>query len=236
MRAIDVHAGYVPGIDILQGVSVEARPGLLTTIIGANGAGKSTLLRCVIGKLRPHGGRIEYNGHDLTRMATHELVRLGIAVVAQRHMVFPDLSVVENLEMGTWSFRGDRARGRRAIERAFERAPRLREFRDRPAGVLSGGQQRLLEIERALMSDPRLLLVDEPTVGLDPKTAHGIYDHLRDLVAREGRTVLMVDQNVIAGTEVADYIYVLELGRNRIECDRADFEARYRATIAEWLI
>ncbi len=236
MRAIDVHAGYVPGIDILQGVSVEARAGLLTTIIGANGAGKSTLLRCVIGKLRPHQGRIEYRGQDLTRMATHELVRLGIAVVAQRHMVFPDLSVVENLEMGTWSFRSDRARGRRAIERAFERAPRLREFRDRPAGVLSGGQQRLLEIERALMSDPRLLLVDEPTVGLDPKTAHVIYEHLRDLVAREGRTVLMVDQNVIAGTEVADYIYVLELGRNRIECDRADFEARYRATIAEWLI
>lgn len=236
MQASDVYAGYEPGIDVLQGITVEARPGLLTTMIGANGAGKSTLLRCVIGRLRPHRGRIEYRGQDLTRMETHELVRLGLAFVAQRHMVFPELSVLENLEMGTWSFRRDRARGRRAIERAFERAPLLREFRDRPAGVLSGGQQRLLEIERALMSDPQLLLVDEPTVGLDPKTAHLIYEHLRDLVTREGRTVLMVDQNVIAGTAVADYVYVLELGRNRIACDKAEFDARYRATIAEWLI
>lgn len=236
MQAIDVYAGYQPDIDILQGVSVEARPGLLTTIIGANGVGKSTLLKCVIGRLRPHRGRIEYGGHDLTRTETHELARLGIAYVAQRHMVFAQLSVMENLEMGTWSFRRDRARCRRAVERACERAPLLGAFRDRPAGVLSGGQQRLLEIERALMSDPRLLLIDEPTVGLDPRTARTIYDHLRDLVAREGRTVLMVDQNVIAGTEVADYVYVLELGRNRLECDRSEFDEKYRTTIAEWLI
>lgn len=236
MKAVDVYAGYQRDIDILQGVSVEARPAMLTTIIGANGVGKSTLLKCIIGTLRPHRGQILYGDKDLTKVATHDLVRLGIAYVAQRHMVFPQLSVLENLEMGTWGFRKDRKRRQEAIARVFDRAPRLRELRHRPAGVLSGGQQRLLDIERALMPDPALLLIDEPTAGLDPITAHAIYDHLRGLVAREGRTVLMVDQNVIAGTDIADYIYVLELGRNRLECTKQEFDARYRETISDWLI
>ena len=122
------------------------------------------------------------------------------------------------------------------IERAFERAPILQEFRKRPAGTMSGGQQRLLEIERALLADPALVLVDEPTVGIDPKRAGQIYEHLRALVSEEKRTVLMVDQNVIAGIGVADYIYVLELGANRLEGSRAEFDANYRDTIADWLI
>ncbi len=163
-------------------------------------------------------------------------MRRGIAYIAQRHNIFPHLSVIENLEMGAWIFRRQRARVAAAIERALEAAPILREFRSRRAGDLSGGQQRLLEIKRALITDPKLLLVDEPTVGLDPQMTSFIYDHLRRLTAEEGRTILMVDQNVMAGTEVADYIYVLELGANKIEGTKADFDAEYRDSISEWLL
>jgi branched-chain amino acid transport system ATP-binding protein len=232
----DVHAGYQRDIDVLQGVSVIARQGQLTTIIGANGVGKSTLLKTVIGQLRPHKGVIRYKGEDLVGVDTAAMVEKGIAFIAQRHTVFPDLTVQENLEIGAWSFRKHRARRQAAIARAFARAPILQEFRRRLAGVMSGGQQRLLEIERALLVDPDLVLVDEPTVGIDPKRAGQIYDHLRALVSEEGRTVLMVDQNVIAGIGVADHVYVLELGTNRLEGTRAEFDAKYRDTIADWLI
>jgi ABC-type branched-subunit amino acid transport system ATPase component len=232
----DVHAGYQRDIDVLQGVSVTAREGQLTTIIGANGVGKSTLLKTVMGQLRPHQGSIRYKGQDLIGLDPASMVEKGIAFIAQRHTVFPQLTVLENLEIGCWSFRKDKARLKAAIERAFERAPILQEFRGRPAGTMSGGQQRLLEIERALLVDPALVLVDEPTVGIDPKRAGQIYEHLRALVSEEKRTVLMVDQNVIAGIGVADYIYVLELGANRLEGSRAEFDANYRDTIADWLI
>ncbi len=231
----DVSAGYQRDIDILRGVSVIARPRQLTTIIGANGVGKSTLLKTIIGQLRPHQGQISYNGHDLTHLPTRDLVRVGIAYVAQRHALFKDMSVAENIEMATWSFRSDRPRAKRAVERVYERAPYLKDFAERRAGLMSGGQQRLMQLELALMSDPDLILVDEPTVGLDPKRAGVIYSHLRRLVVEEGRTILMVDQNVIAGVDVADYIYVLELGANKIEGTKATFDAEYRDTIADWL-
>ena len=231
----EVSAGYQRDIDILRGVSVIARPRQLTTIIGANGVGKSTLLKTIIGQLRPRSGRIIYNGHDLTRLPTRDLVRIGIAYVAQRHALFREMTVAENVEMATWSFRHDRERAKAAVERVYERAPYLKTFAGRRAGLMSGGQQRLMQLELALMSNPDLLLVDEPTVGLDPKRAGLIYDHLRRLVAEEGRTILMVDQNVIAGVDVADYIYVLELGTNKIEGTKATFDAEYRHTIAEWL-
>ena len=232
----NLHAGYQRDIDILRGVSVRARARQLTTIIGANGVGKSTLLKTIIGELKPHRGTVRWGSHDLTRTSPRDLVRLGIAYIAQRHTLFPQMTVEENLEMGTWSFRADRARSRRSIDRAYERAPYLKEFRARRAGVMSGGQQRLMELERALMSDPQLMLIDEPTVGLDPKRAATIYRHLRSLVEDEKRTILMVDQNVIAGTEVADHVYVLELGANKLEGTKAEFEAEHRQTIADWLI
>jgi len=231
----NLYAGYAADIDILRALNLRARSGQLTTIIGANGVGKSTLLKCIIGQLHPHRGRILYQGHDITGSRTTRLVRRGIAYIAQRRNVFPQLTVRENLEMGCWIFRRDRARVARAIERAFAEAPVLAELRHRRAGELSGGQQRLLEIERALLTDPVLLLVDEPTVGLDPRMSAIIYRHLRRLSAEDGRTILMVDQNVIAGTGVADYIYVLELGTNKIEGTKAEFDTRYRDTIAEWL-
>jgi branched-chain amino acid transport system ATP-binding protein len=232
----ELHAGYSRGIDILRGVNVTARPKQLTTIIGANGVGKSTLLKAIIGQLSPHSGTITYGTHDLTKVETRDLVRLGIAYVPQGHALFQDMTVAENVEMATWAFRGDHARTRNAIERVFERAPYLKQFRRRRAGLMSGGQQRLMQLELALMSNPDLMLIDEPTVGLDPKRAGEIYTHLRRLVADDGHTILMVDQNVIAGTDVADYIYVLELGANKLEGDKARFDSTYRDTIADWLI
>ncbi len=236
LKAEDLHAGYVTDIDILSGLTVEARSRQITTVIGANGVGKSTLLKCIVGQIRPHSGSITYDGRDIAGIASHQLVRQGIAYIAQRRNIFPHMSVRENLEMGAWIFRRDRTRVAAAIERALEAAPILREFHSRRAGDLSGGQQRLLEIQRALVTDPQLLLIDEPTVGLDPKITSVIYDHLRRLCTEDGRTILMVDQNVMAGTAVADYIYVLELGANKIEGAKADFDAKYRDTIAEWLL
>ncbi len=236
LKVEKLRAGYVTDIDILNGVTVEARSGQLTTVIGANGVGKSTLLKCIVGQIRPHSGSISYERRDITGIAGNQLVRLGIAYIAQRRNIFPHLSVRENLEMGAWIMRRDRARVVAAIERALEAAPILREFHGRRAGDLSGGQQRLLEIQRALITDPKLLLVDEPTVGLDPKITSVIYDHLRRLCTEEGRSILMVDQNVLAGTDVSDYIYVLELGANKIEGAKADFDAKYRDSIAEWLL
>lgn len=231
----DLHAGYVRDIDILRNLNLQARPSQLTTVIGANGVGKSTLLKCIVGQLRPHAGSITYDGRDLTTLRTKDLVRSSIAYIPQRRNVFPHLTVMENMEMGAWIFRKDKVRVARVIERAFDHAPILAEFRDRAAGEMSGGQQRLLEIERAMLVDPDLLLIDEPTVGLDPKTTTEIYRLLRVLTERDGRTILMVDQNVIAGTDVADYIYVLELGTNKLEGNKAEFESQYRDTIAEWL-
>jgi len=231
----EIYAGYAADIDILRGLSLRAREGQITVVIGANGVGKSTLLKCIVGQLRPHSGSILYDGRDITHVRTDQLVRLGIAYIAQRRSVFPQLSVRENLEMGAWIFRRERERAAAAVDRVFTAAPILREFRDRRAGELSGGQQRLLEIERALMTDPKLLLIDEPSVGLDPKMSAVIYAHLRRLSAEEGRAILMVDQNVIAGTGIADHIYVLDLGANKLEGTKAEFDSTYRATIAEWL-
>lgn len=231
----DLHAGYSRDIDILRGLDVTARAGMLTTIIGANGVGKSTLLKTVVGQLRPHTGTIRFDDRDMSGISTRDLVRMGIAYIPQSHAIFAQMSVLENLEVATWAFRHERARARSAIERTFERAPFLRDFRNRRAGLMSGGQQRLMQLELALMSDPALLLIDEPTVGLDPKRAKGIYDHLRRLVDEEGRSILMVDQNVVAGTDVADYIYVLELGANKIEGTKKTFDEEYRDVIADWL-
>ncbi|SFP96903.1 ABC transporter ATP-binding protein [Tranquillimonas alkanivorans] len=231
----NLHAGYSRDIDILRGLDVTARESMLTTIIGANGVGKSTLLKTIIGQLRPHTGTIRFGERDMRDVNTRDLVNLGIAYVPQKHAIFPEMTVQENVEMATWAFRHEKPRARSAVERVFERAPYLREFRSKRAGLMSGGQQRLMQLELALMSDPELLLIDEPTVGLDPKRAGQIYDHLRRLVTEERRTILMVDQNVIAGTDVADYIYVLELGANKLEGTKKKFDEEYRDAISEWL-
>jgi branched-chain amino acid transport system ATP-binding protein len=235
MVAEDLHAGYVAGIDILRGLTVQARDSQLTLVIGANGVGKSTLLKCIIGQVQLHRGRVIFDGHDISQIGASQLAGLRIAYIAQRRNVFPQLTVRENLEMGTWAFRRDRRRVNAAIARALEEAPMLASFSNRRAGELSGGQQRMLEIERALLINPKLLLVDEPTVGLDPKTADLIYTRLYKLCIEQQRTLLMVDQNIMAGLNIADYVYVVELGANKLEGPRQEFLTKYRDTIADWL-
>lgn len=232
----NLYAGYVRDIDILRDLSLVARKGQLTTVIGANGVGKSTLLKCAIGQLKPHSGEIFYLNEDLLKVKTYDFVRKGVAYIAQGRNVFPHLTVLENLEMGAWIKRKNRKEIQICIERVFDEVPMLSKFRNREAGQLSGGQQRLLEIERSLLTDPSLILIDEPTVGLDPKMAIVIYKRLRELCTFQHRTILMVDQNIIAGTDVADYIYVLELGANKLDGTKQEFDAKHRDTIAEWLI
>ncbi len=232
----NLYAGYVKDIDILRDLSLVAREGQLTTVIGANGVGKSTLLKCAIGQLKPHSGEIFYLNEDLLKVKTYDFVRKGVAYIAQGRNIFHHLSVLENLEMGAWIKRKQRKEIRICIDRVFDEVPMLSKFRNREAGQLSGGQQRLLEIERSMLTNPSLILIDEPTVGLDPKMATVIYKRLRELCTIQHRTILMVDQNIIAGTDVADYIYVLELGANKLEGTKKEFDEKHRDKIQEWLI
>ncbi len=230
----DLVVGYYRDIHVLQGVSLKAGAGQLVTIIGPNGVGKSTLLKAVYGFLKPFRGRVRYRGQDITGIEPHTALRRGLAYIPQRRNVFPYLSVQENLELGAWTFRKDRARIRQKLEEIYERFPNLARKRRRKAGFLSGGEQRMVELGRALMADPEVFLVDEPTAGLAPKLAQEIRRHLRELT-REGKTVVLVEQNIREAIEISDYIYVLDLGRNKAEGPREAFQGDLKALIKDWL-
>lgn len=219
----DLHVGYYKDLMVLQGVSLRACDRQITAVLGPNGVGKSTLLKAIYGFVRPQRGRLRFDGQDLTGLAAHELVQLGISYIAQRQNVFPEMTVEENLELGAWSFRGNTRLVRQKIEANYARFPALLARRRSPAGQLSGGMQRMVEIGRALMTDPKLLLVDEPTAGLAVMLAREMYDLLVQLT-QEGISILLVDQNIRQAVKVADYVYVLELGRNRLEGPRSDFD------------
>ena len=235
LRLEDVVAGYVPGHPVLRGVTLRAVPGRITVVLGPNGAGKSTVLKVLAGFIRPAAGRVLADGTDIAQLPAHRHLELGIAFLPQGRSLFPDLSVSENLELGGWLWRTDRARLRRGVEAALARYPVLADLRHRPAGSLSGGQQRTLEIARLLVTNPLTLLVDEVSAGLSPAVAAQVY---RDLLAlkEEGRTVLLVDQDVRAAIEIADYVYVLNGGRNDAEGDRSAFEEGALGTMVRgWL-
>src|SRR5712664_197363 len=173
--------GYLDGIDILNDVSLRVAPGAVTGIIGPNGAGKSTLLKTVFGFLHPHRGRIVFDGRDVGRLAPHALKRLGMAYVPQGANIFPQLTVHENLQIGTWIFRHDRARVAGMLERAYVAFPRLRDKRRLRATVLSGGEAKMLSVAKELVTDPSLLLVDEPSAGLAPRIAGQVYERLPEV-------------------------------------------------------
>jgi branched-chain amino acid transport system ATP-binding protein len=234
LRVSDLHAGYVPGHPILRGVTIAAQSGRITVVLGPNGAGKSTMLRTIAGYLPPESGSISLGGTDITRLASFRHIEQGIAFLPQGRSTFPDLTVGENIELGGWLMRGDHARLRRAHDRVFARYPTLGPLRDRPAGSLSGGQQRTVEIARLLMADPRVLLIDEPSVGLAPNIARQMYQELQAL-RDEGRTILLVDQDVRAAIRVADYVYVLNSGKNDVEGDRSAFEGDLGTMVRRWL-
>jgi len=198
------------GINAVKGIDLEVGAGELVTLIGANGAGKTTTLKALAGLLRPAAGRIHYNGEDITARPAHELVRRGLALVPEGRGVFGRLTVEENLAMGAYSRRD--AEGVRAdFNRVYGRLPRLAERRRQLAGTLSGGEQQMLAIGRAWMSRPRLLLLDEPSMGLAPLMVQSIFDTIR-AIAAEGATLLLVEQNARLALETCHRGYVMESG------------------------
>ncbi|HEX5763143.1 MAG TPA: ABC transporter ATP-binding protein [Solirubrobacterales bacterium] len=205
-------AGYVPEVDILNGVSFEVREGEIATLVGPNGAGKSTLIKAIFGLLRPRQGRVVLRGEDLTGQQPHAIARRGMSYVPQLDNVFPSLTVEENLEIGSL----DRARTRERIEAMYELFPRLGERRRQAAGTMSGGERQMLAMARALMPEPQVLLLDEPSAGLAPAFVEAIFAQVRE-INESGVTVVMVEQNARRALAMSDRGYVLELGRNRFE-------------------
>jgi branched-chain amino acid transport system ATP-binding protein len=210
---------YYGAVHALKHVSVHADAGEIVTLIGANGAGKSTLLRTISGLCRPRGGAVRFEGRDLTKVPAHEIVGLGISQAPEGRLVFANLSVEDNLELGAYR-RKDRAGIAADRERAYQLFPRLRERRRQNAGTLSGGEQQMLAIGRALMSRPRLLLLDEPSLGLAPLLVREIFRTIQE-INRAGVTVLLVEQNAHMALSIARRGYVLETGHVRLEDDAA---------------
>ena len=220
----DLYVGYYEDLHILRGLDLTAGSGKLTAILGANGVGKSTLLKAVYGFLKPHSGQVLLNGRDVTGTPTHKLINLGISYIPQQPGVFKHMSVRENLMMGAWTFQNDKLRMESKIEENYERFPILREKQHEHAGNLSGGQQRMVEIGRTLMTDPEVILVDEPTAGLAKLLSEEVYKMLVNLRDQEGLTILLVDQEIREALKIADYVYVLELGRNKFEGPASEFD------------
>lgn len=220
----DLHVGYYRDLNILQGLNIRARANRVTAILGANGVGKSTALKAAFGFLRPNGGDILLEGESILEVPTYQRILKGLAYIPQAPGVFKDMTVEENLELGGWTFRRDRARVRAKVEANYERFPVLREKRRQITGELSGGQQRMVEIGRTLMSEPKVLLVDEPTAGLSKMLAAEVYAMLRELAVRDRLTILLVDQEIRQALKIADDVYVLELGRNKFEGPAEEFQ------------
>jgi branched-chain amino acid transport system ATP-binding protein len=210
----DIHAGYGK-MEILRGVSLRVESGQVVSIIGPNGAGKSTVFKTLFGLLPVRRGQVVFDGEDITNKAPAELLRRGIAFVPQGRNVFPLMSVEQNLRLGAY-IRPNDAQLDQDIERVYQIFPMIGEARRKRAADLSGGQQQMLEMGRALLLDPRLVLLDEPTLGLAPIVFKEIFRIIEDL-RRRGQTILMVEQNAAQALAISDYAFVLELGQNRFE-------------------
>ena len=215
LRGLDV--GYYKDLNILQDLNVKARKKQITTILGANGVGKSTALKAAFGFLKPNRGDVVLENESILDIPTHQRILEGLAYIPQQPGVFKDMTVEENLQLGGWTFRKDKQQVREKIEANYERFPVLREKRKQITGELSGGQQRMVEISRTLMAEPKVLLVDEPTAGLSKMLAEEVYEMLKMLVTVDELTILLVDQEIRQALKIADYVYVLELGRNKFE-------------------
>lgn len=229
-----VTAGYLRHDVVLDGVSLAARPGLVTAVLGPNGSGKSTALRVLYGFLRPRQGRVLLDDRDITDVSVDRRLAEGIAFLPQGRSLFPQLTVEQNLQLAAWLLKGDKRALAAAVERMLERYPTLAGLRRKPAGSLSGGQARLLEFGRTLIMDPAVLLIDEPSVGLAPNLVDQVYEEI-DRLKRERRTILLVDQNVQAAVDVADHVYTLAYGRNHLDGARSEFAGQLDQLIRQWL-
>ena len=222
LEARALTAGY-GGSAVLQELDLAVRPGGITGVIGPNGAGKSTLLKVLVGYLKPIAGRVALGGEDITTLAPEERIRRGIAYIAQQRSSFPSQSVADNLRLGAYLVRDARLRAEREAS-VFERFPVLAQRRHQLAGMLSGGEARMLELGRMLMMAPRLAILDEPSIGLSPKLIETVYEQVRRL-RTEGITFLIVEQNVRKLFAVADHVFALENGRNRFEGSPGELSA-----------
>ena len=229
----DLHVSY-GGIRALRGVNLEVPDGKIVTLIGANGAGKSTLLRTISGLVKSESGSITYDGKELLGMPINKILELGIAQVPEGRRVFTNLSVLENLKIGAY-LRKDKAGIQKDIEWVYELFPRLQERSWQMAGTLSGGEQQMLAVGRALMSRPKLMMTDEPSLGLAPLVVKGIFEIIRE-INRQGVTVLLIEQNANMALKTADLAYVLETGEITLHGTGAELltnEAVKRAYLGE---
>jgi branched-chain amino acid transport system ATP-binding protein len=217
----DVHT-YYGNIEALKGISLRVEEGEIVTLIGANGAGKTTTLRSINGLNRPRHGRIRFQSRDITQRRPHEIVKRGISQSPEGRRLFPRMTVSENLEMGAFQ-RVDRAGMRADLERVFELFPRLAERRNQKAGTLSGGEQQMCAIGRALMARPKLLMLDEPSMGLAPIFVDRIFETIVE-INKQGTPILLVEQNALMALDVANRGYVLETGRVALEGPAADLK------------
>ncbi len=205
-------AGYVPEADILNGVSITVSEGEIVTIVGPNGAGKSTLIKTIFGLLHPRSGRIKFRGDEISGRKPHDITRLGLSYVPQLDNVFPSLTVEENLEMGSLV----RSRTAEQKDRMYELFPRLGERRGQAVGTMSGGERQMVAMAKALMPDPQVLLLDEPSAGLAPAFVDAIFEKTQEVNAA-GVTIVMVEQNARRALAMSDRGYVLDLGKDRFE-------------------
>jgi branched-chain amino acid transport system ATP-binding protein len=210
MLKLEALSVFYGGIHALRGVDMEVPDGKIITLIGANGAGKSTLLNAIIGLVKPASGKIAWNGGDITCGDPKDIVSRGLVLIPEGRHVFPNLTVYENLTLGAYS-RRDKEGIKKDRERCLELFPRLKERIKQPAGTLSGGEQQMLAVARGLMSSPKILMLDEPSLGLSQQKKKMIFEIIQE-INRAGTTILLVEQNAHAALEIADYAYVLETG------------------------